>query len=63
MKFALKNHPTLPRYYAGIRQEAARLGYGGGQSGVCDPRHAALQYGVLYSQKLREFCLHLVFLR
>lgn len=26
-EFALKNHPTLPRYYAGIRQEAARLGY------------------------------------
>lgn len=24
---ALKSHPTLPRYYAGIREEAARLGY------------------------------------
>ncbi len=26
-EFALKHHPTLPRYYQGIKEEAERLGY------------------------------------
>ncbi len=35
---ALKNHPTLPKYYRGIREEARRLGYSINEFWLHDPR-------------------------
>ncbi len=37
-EFALKNHPTLPKYFEGIQQEAKRLGYQINEFWLHDPK-------------------------
>ncbi|MDY5582920.1 MAG: LacI family DNA-binding transcriptional regulator [Candidatus Merdousia sp.] len=37
-EYALTNHPTLPKYYVGIKEEAKRLGYSINEFWLHDPR-------------------------
>ncbi len=37
-EYALTNHPTLPKYYVGIKEEAKRLGYSLNEFWLHDPR-------------------------